>query len=196
MTTTPQQEYEAGAAAFKAGNAAAGNIEAFIYQAMNAFYQATITCVGQNYGAKRQDRLKKSIYIPVLCASVIGGVLGILVVVFARPLLSIYITDSPEAIDFGRIRIFIASLPYFLVGVMEVLCGALRGLGHSNITFFNSVIGACGLRIAWISFVLPIYRTAEVLYLCWPISWVVVITFHLITLVLIWKKSMRKMNEL
>ena len=178
-----------------AGNAASGNIDAFIYQAMNAFYQATITCVSQNFGAKRQDRLKKSIYTPVICASIIGAILGLLVVVFARPLLGIYITDSESAIDFGQIRILISTLPYFLVGVMEGLCGAIRGLGHSNITFFNSVIGACGLRVVWVSFVLPLYRTPAMLYLCWPISWVVVIMLHTITLMLIWKKTMKKMME-
>lgn len=179
-----------------AGNAAAGNIDGFIYQAMNAFYQATITCVSQNYGAKRKDRLKKSVYVPMLCAAIVGGVLGLLVVALARPLLGIYITDSTVAVDFGQIRIIVSTLPYFLVGIMEVLCGAIRGLGHSNITFFNSIIGACGLRIAWITFVLPLHKTAEVLYLCWPISWVVVIIFHTVTLLFIWKKSIRKMEEL
>lgn len=178
-----------------AGNAAAGNIEGFVYQAMNAFYQSTITCVSQNFGAKRQDRLKKAIYVPALCAATVGGILGFLVVIFARPLLSIYITDSQAAIDFGVIRNVVVTIPYFLVGIMEVLCGAIRGLGHSNITFFNSVIGACGLRIAWVSFILPLHKTPAVLYLCWPISWVVVIIFHTITLMLIWKKSIKKMME-
>lgn len=175
------------------GNAAAANIETIIYQAMNAFYQATITCVSQNYGAKKKERLKKAIYIPALCAATIGGVLGLLVVAFARPLLGIYIVNSPKSLDFGALRIFVTTLPYFLVGISDVLCGALRGLGKSNITFINSAIGACGFRILWISCILPLNRTPEMLFLCWPLSWIAVIALHLTQLTIIWKKTVNQM---
>lgn len=176
-----------------AGNAAAGNIESFIYQAMNAFYQATITCVSQNYGAKKKDRLKRAIYVPVICAATIGGVLGSLVVLFARPLLSVYIVDSPQALEFGALRLLVTTLPYFMVGIMDVLCGAIRGLGRSTITFINSAIGACVLRVLWIIFILPLNRTPQMLFLCWPVSWLAVITLHVTTLLLIWKKTINKM---
>lgn len=175
------------------GNTAAANIESFIYQAMNAFYQATITCVSQNYGAKKKDRLKKAIYVPVICAATVGGVLGLLVVAFARPLLSIYITDSPEALDFGTLRIFVTVMPYFMVGIVDTLCGAIRGLGRSNITLFNSLIGACAFRVSWITCILPLHRTPKMLFLCWPLSWALVITLHITSLLLIWKKSINQM---
>ena len=176
------------------GNAAAGNIESFIYQAMNAFYQSTVTCVSQNYGAKKRDRLKKAIYVPAICAATVGAILGLLVVTFARPLLSIYITDSAKSLDFGAIRLYITILPYFMVGIMDVLCGAIRGLGRSSNTFINSLIGACGFRIFWITCILPMNRTPEMLFLCWPLSWFVVICLHIATLLMIWKKKISKIS--
>ncbi len=178
-----------------AGSAAASNIESFVYTAMNAFYQATMTAVSQNYGAKDEKRLNKSIYIPVLCVIVVGFGLGLITVLFAKPLLGIYITDSPAAIEFGRIRMLITGLPYFICGAMEVVAGALRGLGYSVITAVNSLIGACGLRILWVLFVLPLARSGYTLFLCWPVSWLVVISMHFIYYMVVRKKAIRRMLE-
>jgi len=178
-----------------AGSAAASNIEGFVYTAMNAFYQATMTAVSQNYGAKDEKRLSKSIYIPMLCVIVVGFSLGFMTVIFANPLLSIYITDSPEAIEFAKIRMIITGLPYFICGAMEVMAGALRGLGYSVITAINALVGACGLRILWIIFVLPLKRSIFTLFLCWPVSWLVVICMHLVYYMIIRKKAILKMLE-
>ncbi|MBR5505671.1 MAG: MATE family efflux transporter, partial [Clostridia bacterium] len=178
-----------------AGSAAASNIEGFVYTAMNAFYQATMTAVSQNYGAKDEKRLNKSIYVPILCVMVVGFGLGLMTVVFANPLLSIYITDSSEAIEFAKIRMMVTGLPYFICGAMEVMGGALRGLGYSVITAINSLIGACGLRILWIIFVLPLARSGYTLFLCWPVSWLVVICMHFVYYMIIRKKAIRKMLE-
>ncbi|MBR2404205.1 MAG: MATE family efflux transporter [Clostridia bacterium] len=178
-----------------AGSAAASNIEGFVYTAMNAFYQATMTAVSQNYGAKDEKRLSKSIYIPMLCVIVVGFSLGLMTVVFANPLLSIYITDSPEAIEFAKVRMILTGLPYFICGAMEVMAGALRGLGYSVITAINALVGACGLRILWIIFVLPLKRSIFTLFLCWPVSWLVVICMHFVYYMIIRKKAIRKMLE-
>lgn len=178
-----------------AGSAAASNIEGFVYTAMNAFYQATMTAVSQNYGAKDEKRLNKSIYVPILCVMVVGFGLGLMTVVFANPLLCIYITDSPDAIEFAKIRMMVTGLPYFICGAMEVMAGALRGLGYSVITAINSLIGACGLRILWIIFVLPLARSGYTLFLCWPVSWLVVICMHFVYYMIIRKKAIRKMLE-
>lgn len=176
-----------------AGSAAGGNIEGFVYTSMNAFYQATITAVSQNYGAKNEKRIYKSILVATACVSVVGLVLGILSAVFARPLLSIYITDSPEAMAFGIMRMIVTGTPYFLCGIMEVLTGALRGLGYSTATAIFSLIGICGIRIVWIFTVLPLRKTVEVLFLCWPISWFIVIVMYLVCFFVVRKRAIRRM---
>ena len=177
-----------------AGSAASGNIEGFVYTAMNAFYQATLTSVSQNYGAKEEKRVYSSIKTCVISVAVVGLILGCASYIFARQLLSIYITDSKEAIEFGIIKTFFTGVPYFMCGIMEVLAGALRGIGHSNIGMFNSLLGACGVRLLWVAFVLPLNHTPAMLFTCWPISWIIVIIMHLVSFMLVRKKSMLLMR--
>ena len=177
-----------------AGNAAAGNIEGFVYTAMNAFYQATLTSTSQNYGAKQEKRIYRTMKVCLLAVTVTGLVLGALSVIFAKPLLGIYITDSQDAIDFGVTRMLYMGLPYFLCGIMEVMAGVLRGTGHSNLGMVNSLLGACGMRILWVTLVLPLKHIPEVLFLCWPISWIVVIAMHTIGFLVVRKHTMLTMR--
>ena len=178
-----------------AGSAAASNIEGFTYTAMNAFYQATITCIGQNYGAKNEKRIYKTIWICIASVIIVGFSIGLLTAIFAESLLGIYITDSKGAIEFGIIKIYYLGLPYFLCGIMEVLAGVLRGIGHSNMGMVNSVVGACGLRLLWIQFILPMSHTPGMLFLCWPVSWVVVIIAHAGCFLAVRKSSIHNMRE-
>lgn len=178
-----------------AGNSAASSIEGFVYHAMNAFYQATLTAVSQNYGAKQEKRMHKYMMTSLACVSVVGFTLGCLSTIFSRQLLGIYIVDSKEAIDFGVIRIIYSGLPYFLCGIMEVQSGMLRGLGYSTGAMINSLIGACGFRVLWVLLILPLNHTPEILFLCWPISWIVVIIMHETYYMIIRKKAMQKMYE-
>lgn len=178
-----------------AGCAAAGNVEGFVYTAMNAFYQAAITGVSQNYGAKNEKGIRKTVKTCAASVAVVGFVMGVMTAIFARPLLSIYITDSKEAIDYGVIRMVISGVPYFLCGIMEVQAGLLRGLGYSTTAMINSLVGACGFRILWIMLVLPLRHTIEVLFLCWPISWVLVIIMHFVCYKVVKKKAYAKMMQ-
>ncbi|MBQ4528043.1 MAG: MATE family efflux transporter [Clostridia bacterium] len=177
-----------------AGNAAGANIEGFVYTAMYAFHQATVTSVSQNYGARDEKRVKRSTYTAIGCVTVVGFILGLLTVIFDEQLLGIYISDSPKAIEFGVIRILYTGLPYFLCGIMDVMAGTLRGLGYSTLSAVNSLVGACGLRILWVSFVVPNYHSTQMLFLCWPISWCVVIFMHLVCYFIIRKKAFSKMR--
>lgn len=178
-----------------AGSAAAEAIEDFIYRAMFGFAQGAVTGVSQNYGAQNKERIKKFIYVPMMCAVTVGIVLAAIALSFARPLLSIYITDSPVAMEFGVIRMKIVISLYFIIGIMEVLSGTLKGLGHTGIIFFNYAVGYCCTSVGWIILILPLKRIPEVLFLCCPIAWMVVIIFNIAALLMVWKKTMRKMLD-
>lgn len=176
-----------------AANTASGSIEGFVYAAMNAFCQAAMISVGQNYGAKNEKRIYKSIKTSIICTSVAGIVLGWISVIFARPLLGIYIVDSPAAMEIGIMRTTMMGGLCFLCGIMEVMSSVLRGLGYSRTPAICSLLGACGFRLLWVFAILPFKRQIWFLYLCWPISWIVVIIMHTITFMLIRKKSMQEM---
>ena len=116
---------------FMSGCAASGNIESFVYVPSSAFHQTAVNFAGQNAGAGRFDRIRKTLWICLGCVTVVGLVLGCLVNAFGRELLSIYISDSKEAIEYGMIRMDYLAIPYFICGMMEVSTGILRGMGAS-----------------------------------------------------------------
>ncbi len=174
------------------GAAAAANIENFVYVSMNAFYQASLNFVGQNTGAGKYDRVKRVLIICVCCAAVMGGVIGNLAHLFGESLLSIYITDSPSAISYGMIRFAYVATFYFICGMMDVTTGALRGLGSSVIPMILSIAGVCGIRIVWVLTIFPRYHTLPMLYISYPISWIVTFGMLLIAFVLVYKKRIRQ----
>lgn len=163
------------------GSAAAGNIEGFVYVAINAFNHTALNFVGQNVGAKKYDRVKKVFITCLCCVSVTGIVLGAAVFSLARPLLGIYITDSELAIEYGIVRLAFICLTYFLCGLMDTTTGAIRGMGASLIPMIITVGGVCGLRIAWIYtvFCMPQYHSLESLWISYPISWLITFLLQL-----------------
>ena len=164
-----------GSSTLIAGNGAAANIEGFVYTSMNAVSQAAVNYVGQNLGAHRFDRIKRITRVCLGLVTALGVVIGGLAFLFAQQLLAFYITDSAEAIAYGQLRMFWICLPYFTCGIMDVMTGALRGLGKSLVPMLVSILGVCVLRIFWIYtvFQIPQYHTPDCLYASYIISWVV-----------------------
>lgn len=175
------------------GNAAAGNIEGFVYSSINAFHQTAVNFIGQNAGARKYDRVRKTLLCCLACAGVTGLVLGGLAYGFGPLLLSLYITDSAEAIGFGMLRLSIVATTYLICGLMDVTTGALRGLGESFTPMVISVLGVCGIRIGWILtiFQLPAFHTPQSLYISYPISWAVTFLCQLAAFLKLYKKHTR-----
>lgn len=176
---------------FMSGNAAAGNIEGFVYIVLNAFSQSAVNFIGQNVGAGQYRRVKKILAICLGCVAVTGIVLGTLFYVFSPQLLSIYITDSPEAISYGVLRMAFLCLPYFICGMMEISTGALRGMGTSLLPMAISVLGVCGVRITWLLtiFRIPAFHTPQCLYLSYPLTWIVTFTVQMIAFTKVYRRQ-------
>ncbi len=177
------------------GCSAASNLEGFVYMGMNAFQQTATTFVGQNSGARRYYNVGKITGLCMLCASAVGLILGVSGRVFAPVLLSLYLPEGGEAITYGIIRMNYVCLPYFLCGIMDVLSGTLRGMGTSITPMVVSIMGACGLRILWIMTVFAKHRTLDMLYLVFPISWIVTILALAVCFVVIWNRR-KKLTRL
>ena len=176
------------------GNAAAGNIEGFIYASLNAFHQTAVNFIGQNAGARQYKRVSKTLTICLACVSVTGLVLGALAYKFGPALLSLYITDSQEAITWGMVRMSCICLLYFICGMMDVSTGALRGLGESFIPMVISVLGVCGSRIGWIMtiFQIPAFHTPQSLYISYPISWGITFLCQMVAFFYVYKQHTKE----
>ncbi len=176
------------------GNAAAANIEGFVYVCLNAFHQTAVNYVGQNAGAKKYKRVMRILLICLLLVTVTGLVFGGAVYLLGPRLLSIYITDSAEAIGYGIIRMSFICLPYFLCGLMDVSTGALRGMGASLVPMIISVLGVCGIRITWIYtiFRLPQFHTPQCLYFSYTVSWTVTFIIQMIAFIFIYRNKKKE----
>lgn len=178
-----------------AGNAAALNIEGFIYVTLNAFHQTTLNFTGQNIGANQYKRAKKVFLICLGCVLVIGLTMSTIMYSLGPQLLSIYITDSPEAIEYGLVRMTCLFIPFSLLGLMDVSGGGLRGMGVSFAPMVISVLGVCGIRIGWIYtiFQIPQFHTLEVLYLSYAISWGITFVAQTIAYFIAYNKRKRSL---
>lgn len=173
-----------------AGNTAASNIEGFIYTAMNSFYQTSISFTSQNYGAKKYERINKILFGCLFYVAIVGIVFGNLAYLAGDKLLRIYSPDA-EVIHYGLLRMSIICTTYFLCGVMDTMVGSIRGLGYGVMPMIVSLLGACGLRMVWIFTVFQSYRSLEVLYLSYPISWTVTALAHMVCFLIVRRKMMK-----
>ncbi len=162
-----------------AGSAAAASIDGFVFTGNDAFQQTALNFVGQNYGAGKIDRVKKTVKLCFFCVVVTELVLGIGANIFSKPLLSLYIPDSAASISYGQRRMMFISLIYFLAGIMNVFSGAIRAMGHSLEPMIVSFFTNCVFRLFWVFTVFAGLRSSkyawEILFSSYPISWSIAI---------------------
>ena len=176
------------------GNTAAATIEGFVYVTLNAFHQSALNFTGQNAGAGRFDRVKKTLLVCLASVAVASISAGWLAYGLGPVLLPLYITDSAEAVGYGLTRMAYICIPYFLCGLMDVSTGALRGMGASVEPMILSVLGVCGIRLLWIYtiFPLPQFHTPECLYLSYTVSWTVTFAMQMIAYLIIYRQKSRQ----
>ncbi len=174
-----------------AGNTAAANIEGFVYTSMNAFYQTNLSFTSQNLGAKNYARINRILLTCLGLVFVVGLVLGQGAYRFGRSLLRIYSSES-AVIDAGMIRLSVVGAFYFPCGMMDVSAGSVRGMGYSVLPMLVSLVGACLLRIVWIYTIFRAFPTLKVLYLSYPVTWVLTLAAHLLCFLIIRHKVFPK----
>ena len=160
-----------------AGKSAAASVEGMVYIAMNAFFHATLTFVGQNYGAHNFKRIRKGFLVSMAISFVVGSVLSTVVSRCAGFLVGFY-TNIPEVRDIGVMRMQIVCALYFLCGMMEVATGAIRGMGVAIRSMITCVVGVCFVRIVAVMMGAPYKEVPDIkiLYYSFPVSWAITTT--------------------
>ena len=162
-----------------AGNTVAANIEGFIYVSMNAIYQGALTFTSQNVGARLYGRISRVARASFTAVVGIGLMLGGLLMVFKDILFGIY-TQDPAVMAAAAVRSSVFAPTYFFCGLMDTAVGLLRGMGSSVTPMIVSVLGACVFRLVWIAAIFPFDPTQFMLYISYPISWIITFAVHLI----------------
>ena len=176
-----------------AGSSASYTIEAITYNLLNSFTQACTTFTSQNFGANNMQRCRKTL---ILC--IVEGLITLLtaiaiVLILGRSLLAIFNND-PDVISFGYIRLMTVLISHVFNMLYESMAGYLRGFGISVLPALLSMIGVCGTRLMWVSFVFPQDRTFQTLMNVYPIS--LIITSSLVFITLLIKRPSRYYERL
>lgn len=155
--------------AVMAASSAAYNVEIFAYDVMNSFSQACTTFVGQNYGAGKIDRCKKTLALCLLEDSIASASAIAIVLLSGRLLLSFFNRD-PEVIEIGFVRLKYIFFAYIFSMLYEILSGYMRGYGISLVPAILTTVGICGVRIVWIKTVFVTSKTFKTIMTAYPIS--------------------------
>lgn len=170
-----------------AGYTAANNILGFLYVSVNSITQACMSFTSQNYGVRKFKRMDKVLLeclgLTVIVALVLGGGSYL----FGAELMHIY-TKSSKVIECGVDIMLYTTVTYLLCGIMDLLPGALRGMGHSTVPMILSVIGTVGTRIVWIYVIFPCHRSLDFLFISYPVSWLLTIVMQVICFYFVRKK--------
>ena len=170
-----------------AGYTATNNILGFLYVAVNAITQACMSFTSQNYSVRKQKRMDRVFLDCVILSVAVGGVLGIGAYMFGPQLLRIYTSDG-NVIQCGMEILSITTILYCLCGIMDLIPGAMRGMGHSAVPMVLSVIGTVGTRIVWIYGFFPHHRSLYFLFISYPGSWVFTIIMQAVCFYFVRKK--------
>lgn len=176
-----------------AASSAAFNIEIIAYNVMNSFSQACTTFVGQNFGANKIDRCKKTLFLCLIEDAIASGTAILIVLITGKFLLSIF-NNNPEVIEIGYTRLVIIFIAYIFSMLYEVMSGYLRGFGFSLVPAILTTVGVCVLRIIWINTIFPANRTFVTIMIAYPVSLATTAVLIFIALI-IYRPSKRFANK-
>lgn len=175
-----------------AGSSTGSNLEGFVYTSMNAVSNATVTFAGQNYGAKKPERIKKTAIEASIMIIVISLIWTLILLTAGQYIAKLY-TPDPVVIQYACERMKIILPIYFVCGIVEVLVGCMRGMGYSFTPMIANFFCICVFRIVWIYTACKAVNTPQMLYLSWPISWILNIVVDGIIMAIIYKREKPKL---
>lgn len=181
------------------GNAAAGNMDSFAYTSINAVTQGAITFTGQNMGAKKPERIRPIMYNCFLISAIIGVVMSWGFILLRHPFLALYGLHSGAegslqqlAYETATKRLLWVGIPYLFCGFMDNASGVLRGLGRSLTSTVIALIGSCLLRVVWTLALFPLNPIVEMVYVCYPISWILTAAVSIVIIRIILKDLIKQ----
>ena len=172
-----------------AASTVALNFEMYSYFLITGFAQAAITFTSQNYGAKNYKRCIQSIRWCMLLGTLFTGAISALFVSFSPVLAGIF-TSDPAIVKIACIRISIVVTFEVLNMTIEIMSGALRGLGNPMISTVLCIVFTCALRLAWIFIIFARVQTFQSVLVVYPVSWAVTSASIVIAYLVVKKKKL------
>ena len=177
-----------------AGNAAATSVEGFVFCFNGAFGTSALTFVGQNYGAKKPERIREIIRKSVLFCGVVGFVIGYACLLLGRFTLIPFVPDDPSAVSYGMVRFKYLMTVFFVTTINNVVSNSLAAFGYSALNMINSVVTVFGLRMLWMAFIYPLSPTFETLFQCYTISWILSFLANVIVFLIVYPRKLKRLG--
>ena len=177
-----------------AGYTAANNIFGFLYMSVKAVTQSCMSFTSQNYGVKKLKRMDRVLLDCMILSVGVTLTLGCGAYFFGPELLKIYTSDA-DVIRCGVEVLAFTTVPYFCCGIMDLLPGALRGMGYSGVPMILSIIGTVGTRIVWIFGLFPAHRSLSFLFISYPVSWILTILMQAVCFCFVRKHVHQSVNR-
>ena len=149
---------------------ACGKIDSFFWMVINAFGISITTFVGQNYGARKFGRMRKSVRICIAMAVGASISISAIFILFGRYVYQLFTTDA-AVVEIGMHMITMMAPAYAIYVFIEIYSGALRGTGDVLVPMLMTCGGVCVLRILWMMFVVPLKPVIDTIIYSYPISW-------------------------
>lgn len=155
-------------------------LEGFAFLPVTCFTMALTTFVSQNLGARQYDRTKKGVRFGLICGVVAAEVIGVLMLIFAKPLMELFIQNDPGAVAVGIKQIRVEALFFCCLSMSHCIAAVMRGAGKPMIPMFIMLGAWCVLRVLYIQIMVPIVQESWVIFSAYPVTWTVSTIAYLI----------------
>lgn len=156
-----------------------GKLDGFFWMMINAFGVSVTTFVGQNFGARSYDRVKKSVRTCLIMSAGATMLLSAVLLTFGRGLYHMF-SDDAVVIDYGMQMLRQLAPVYITYIGIEVFSGALRGVGDALVATIFTLGGVCVLRLIWLLAIVPMNYTLHMILLSYPITWTITSSLFII----------------
>lgn len=154
-----------------AGNSAASTVEQMTAAFRNAFGASTATFMGQNLGAEKPDRVKKSLWYNLGLAILINAVVSLAVLFTNEYWIHIFLKDDLSAVAYALTRNDMLMAAFAFAVINAVLGAAIQAFGYPVCSTINSIVWVLGFRAVWMAFIYPAHPTYATLIWCFVVSW-------------------------
>ena len=161
-----------------AGNSASAQIEGLASSCTNAFGTAALTFVGQNIGARRDDRIKQTIRFSLLASVAVTVTFSALALIFRIPLLKLFLPTNELAVRFAEVRMFSLFTLFWMAATNSVLSSSVQAFGYPSFPMTNSIVTVLLFRVLWMGWIYPNLPVSADpvsnifnLYSCYMVSW-------------------------
>ena len=145
-------------------------IDQLMFLPMQSLALSATTFVGQNYGAGRLDRVKRSVWVTLAIGVIYTLCTGAALLAGQDAILHLFTADE-AVVTYGKLAMRWFCPFYFLLSILHGLAGAVRGTGASIPPMVVLLVSLCLFRVVWIQFVLPFFSGIEGVFVLYPVSW-------------------------